>query len=108
MTPRAWPIWTSGTWLVGFMWDTTKHCYIRNIIYKLWVSEEDLFFLVFSHYKSNEPRDLTNLDPRGMVGRIYIGDHLTLLHAKNLSSGPHSFREDDFEDYLAVLFDINK
>ena len=39
---------------------------------------------------------MASLDPRGMVGRIYVGDHLSLLHTKYLSSGPHSFREEDF------------
>ena len=29
---------------------------------------------------ANEPLGMANLDPRGMVGRIYVGDHLTLLH----------------------------
>ena len=29
--------------------------------------------------------DKANLDPRGMVGRIYVGDHNTLLHDKNIS-----------------------
>ena len=36
--------------------------------------EED--FKVFSYYKSmevNDPRGLANLDPRGMIGRIYEG-----------------------------------
>ena len=37
---------------------------------------------------ANETRDVANLDSRGMVGRIYVGDHLTLLHTKYLSSGP--------------------
>ena len=35
-------------------------------------------FLSFSHYKSmgaNEPLGMANLDPRGMVGRFYEGDH---------------------------------
>ena len=45
---------------------------------------------------ANEPRGRATLDPRGMVGRIYVGDYLTLLHTKYLSSGPHSFREKDF------------
>ena len=57
--------------------------------------EED--FLSFFHYKSmggNEPRGVVNFDPRGMVGRIYVGDHLTLLHTKYLSSGRYGFRED--------------
>ena len=56
-------------------------------------------FLSFSHFKStgaNEPRGVTNLDPRGMVGRIYVGDHLKLLHTKYLSSGPYGFRKEDF------------
>ena len=44
---------------------------------------------------ANEPLCLANLDPRGMVGRVY-GDHLTLVNTKYLSSGPHGFREDDF------------
>ena len=43
--------------------------------------EED--FCKFSHYKSmgaNDPRDVANLDQRGMVGRIYVGDYFRLLH----------------------------
>ena len=46
------------------------------------ISEKKIF-LSFSHYKSigaNNPRDVANLDPMGMVGRIYVGDHLTSLH----------------------------
>ena len=34
--------------------------------------------------------------PQGMADRIHVGDHLTLLHAKYLSSGPRNFREEDF------------
>ena len=40
-------------------------------------------FLGFSHFKSmgaNDPKDTANLDPRDMVGRIYVGDHQTSLH----------------------------
>ena len=36
--------------------------------------EEDFF----SHYKSmgaNDPRGVTGLDPWGLIGRIYVGDH---------------------------------
>ena len=40
----------------------------------------------------NDPRGMANLDPRGMVGRIYVGDHLTLLHTKYVSYGPHGFK----------------
>ena len=40
---------------------------------------------------ANEPRGVVNFDPRGMDGRIYVGDYLTLLHAKYLSSGSYGF-----------------
>ena len=36
------------------------------------------FFLSFSHYMSmgaNDPRDVASLGPRGLNGRIYVGDH---------------------------------
>ena len=59
--------------------------------------QEDI--LSFSDYKSlraNEPRGVASLNPRGMVGRISVGDHLTLLHTKYLSSGSYCFREEDF------------
>ena len=39
------------------------------------VSENKIFF---PHYKSmgaNDPRDMANLDSRGIVGRIYVGDY---------------------------------
>ena len=39
---------------------------------------------------------MANSHPRGMVGRIYEGDYLSLLHTKYISSGPHGFREEDF------------
>ena len=42
----------------------------------------------------NEHRGVANLDPKGMIGRIYVGDHLMLLHTKYLSSGPYGLRED--------------
>ena len=40
------------------------------------ISEKN--FLSFSHFKSmeaNEPQDMTSLGPRGLTGRIYVGDH---------------------------------
>ena len=43
---------------------------------------------------ANDPWGMANLDPRGLIGRIYVGDHSTLLHTKYISFGPHGFRED--------------
>ena len=40
------------------------------------VSEKKIFG--FSHYKSmgvNDPSGMASLDPRGLIGRIYVGDH---------------------------------
>ena len=45
---------------------------------------------------ANEPWGVASLDPRGLIGRIYVVDHYTLLHTKYISCGPHGFREKDF------------
>ena len=45
---------------------------------------------------ANDPRGVASLDPKGLIGRIYVGDHKTLLHTKYISSGPYGFREEDF------------
>ena len=65
--------------------------------------EEDV--LSFTDYKSmgaNDPQDVASLDPRGLIGRIYVVEHYTLLHTKHISSGPHGFREDflSFSHYV--------
>ena len=38
---------------------------------------------------------MANLDPRGLIGRIYEGDYHTLLHIKHISCGPHGLRKED-------------
>ena len=40
----------------------------------------------------DDPRGVANLDPRGMIGRIYVEYHLTLLHTKYTSFRPCGFR----------------
>ena len=43
----------------------------------LMVSEKKIF-LIFFHYKSmgaNDTRGMASSDPRGLSGRIYVGDH---------------------------------
>ena len=42
------------------------------------------------------PWGVTSLEPRGLIGRIYVGDHYTLLHTHYINCGPHGFREEDF------------
>ena len=76
MIHGAWPVWTPGAWLAGFMQGTTKHCYILVSCGPYGFREED--FLSYSHYKSmgsNDPRGMVSLGPRGLIGRTYVGDH---------------------------------
>ena len=61
------------------------------------VSEKNFFYSFFiMSMGDNDPRGVTSLDPRGLMGKIYVGDHQTLLYTKYISSGPHGFRQDDF------------
>ena len=46
--------------------------------------------------RANDPWGVANLDPRGLIGMIYVGDYITLLHAKYVSLGPYGFREEEF------------
>ena len=119
--PRARPFLTPGAWLAGFIKKTTTHCYTQNMkALGLVVSEKNIFFLCFSHdahgawpvwtpearlagcfshcksMGANDPRSGAIFDPRGMVGRIYKGEHYTLLHTKYESSGPCGFGEENF------------
>ena len=77
--PGAWPIRTPGSRLAGIIKGLTKHCFTQNIkALGLMVSEKKIFFYCFSYYKSmeaNDPGGVVNLDPRGMIGRIYEGYH---------------------------------
>ena len=45
----------------------------------------------------DDPWGVANLDPRGMIGRIYVEYHLTLLHTKYTSFRPCGFKEEDFK-----------
>ena len=88
---------------VGRMYKEDHYTFLHTKYESSWpcgFREEDFFFYVFfPHCKSmgaNDPRGGAIFDPRGMIGRIYIEDHLTLLHTKYESSGPCGFREEDF------------
>ena len=74
--PGAWPIWTPGSRLAGIIKGLSKHCFTQNMKALGLMVSEKIFFNVFSYNKSmeaNDPRGVANLDPRGMVGRIYEG-----------------------------------
>ena len=44
----------------------------------------------------DDPRGVANLHPMGMISRIYVEYHLTLLHTKYTSFRLCGFREEDF------------
>ena len=49
---------------------------------------------------ANDPRDVANLDPKGMVGRINVGDRLTSLNL--LALGLMVSEKKIFEGSLAI------
>ena len=60
--------------------------------------------LSFSHYKPMEtldPRGGASLDPRGLIGKIYVGDVIRYL-TKYISCGPYGFRGEDFSTILSL------
>ena len=66
---------------------------------------EDDFCLSFSHYKSmgaNDTWGVASLDPRGLIGRINVGDHETLLHTKYVTCRPHGFRQGFFFKFFPL------
>ena len=99
MTPRGVANLTLGSRLAGFIKGLTKHCFTQNLKAVGLMVSEKIFFYVVSYYKSmeaNDPRGVANLDPRGMIGRIYDRYHQTLLHTKYIGFSPCGFREDFF------------
>ena len=54
------------------------------------VLEKKIFLFFFSNCKSKGAIS----DPRGMLGRMYVKLHITMLHTKYRSFGCCGFRED--------------
>ena len=76
--PGAWPIWTPGSRLAEIIKGLTKHCFTQNIKALGHMVSEKIFctrFLLISLWRPMTPRGVANLDPRGMIGRTYIGYH---------------------------------
>ena len=68
------------------------HCYILNIkAISFMVSEDFLMFFPIIRKLMTDPHcySMVKLDPKGTVGRIYAGDHKTLLYTKCINYGPH-------------------
>ena len=83
--PGVWPVWTPGAPLAAFIKERIIHWSTQHMKALGHMVSEKKIFLCFSHCKSmgaNDPRGGAIFDPRGMIGRIYIEDHYTLLHTK--------------------------
>ena len=52
--------------------------------------------------EAKDPAGLANLEPRGMVGMIYVGDHQTLLYTKYISCGPYGYGIEDFLKFFQL------
>ena len=46
------------------------------------------------------PRGMASLDPRGLIGRMYVGHDMTLLHTKYVSCGPLCFRGENVYSFF--------
>ena len=71
------------------------HCYLLNIeAVGLKLLEKTLFlvFPIIYLWKLLTLKGWANLDPRCMVGRIYVGNHWTLLYTKYINCRPHVFK----------------
>ena len=80
--PRAWPIWTPGAPLAGFIKRSTIHCSTQNMKALGHVVSEKIF-LCFSNCKSMgaiDPRVGAIFYSRDMIRRIYVKLQITMLH----------------------------
>ena len=69
------------------------HCYILNIVAVGFIVSENFFF---KFMEANDLQGVAHLNPKDMVGQIYLGDYQTLLDAKYIICGPHCYRKEEF------------
>ena len=104
--PGAWPVWTPGVLLAGFIKRSTIHCSTQNMkALGHVVSEKDFFSRCFSNCKSMGaiyPWVWAIVGPRRMIRRIYVKLQITMLHNKYRNFGSCSFREEDFYMYFPL------
>ena len=76
---------TPGSRLAGFIKRSSIHCYIQNIKALSLVVLEKIFFIGISLCQAMGANDLQGgaiFDHKGMIGRISVELHLSLLHSK--------------------------
>ena len=80
------------------IYDTNIHLVNDNVYTKFGLNRSIRFQDIEQKLNSDDdPRGVANLDPRSIIGRIYVEYYLTLLHTKYTSFRPCGFREEDFK-----------
>ena len=52
--------------------------------------------------EAKDPEGLANLEPRDMVGMIYVGNHQALLYTKYISCGLYGYGIEDFLKFFQL------
>ena len=79
------------------IYDTNIDLVNDNVYTKFGLNRSVRFQDIEQKPKSDDdPRGVANLDLRGMIGRIYVDNHLTLLHTKYTSFRLCGFTKEDF------------
>ena len=67
----------------------TKYRSCRSMVSKDFLESYSLIY--GKSMEAKYPEGLANLEPRDMVGMIYVGDHQTLLYTKYISCGSYIY-----------------
>ena len=105
MTPGAWPVWTPRGLIARiFVVDHYTLLHTKNMSSGPhgFRQEDFLCFPIISLWELMTPRVWPVWTPRGLIARIFVVDHYTLLHTKYISSGPHGFRQEDFLSFPII------
>ena len=90
--------------MAGFKKRITEHFYTQNIKAPKtqdFLEQECVCFFHCKYMGANVPWVWTILNPRGIIGKIYVKDHITLLHTKYCTSFWFcSFKEDVFHMFF--------
>ena len=86
------------------IYDTNLDLVNDNVYTKFGLTRSIRFQVIEQKLNSDDdPRGVANLDPRGIIGRIYVEYHLTLLHTTYTSFRPCGFREEFFLMFLPII-----
>ena len=83
----------------------THHSLLAHRVSRQWLIQFLRYLAYKVKMKFSKGLSKTSFKPKGLTGRIYVGDHLTVLFTEYISCGPDGFREDkilSFSHYKSV------